>query len=353
MNNIIILGNGFDLAHNLQTSYSHFIKYLFDKQGADRTACKDLFQFVYPTIKGYESFHSLLESPRINIDSLMKFSNDFIRGLIYDVALEDWCDIEAKYYKELKTLDNSPYYKEDPKKLNDQFYVIKKYLEQYLTTQKTDQSHESYRRFFELLDSSNTLIINFNYTDTLRSLYGDVLKLSKVVDLHGKLNNTLNPIIFGFAAPEKDLEFLRQKGNTEYMRNIKKHLYKQTSNEEIIQEFIADQQLKGDKIEISIMGHSCGESDTLILNQLFSHPKISAIRIFYYEERECFYQTQLNIYRILDGHKNYDKLVSFNDSSRMPQYSDFIEQKEKFDKYITQMHRAQNARITISPFANN
>ncbi|WP_160070260.1 AbiH family protein [Sphingobacterium bovisgrunnientis] len=29
MNRLIIIGNGFDLAHGLPTSYSHFIKYIW------------------------------------------------------------------------------------------------------------------------------------------------------------------------------------------------------------------------------------------------------------------------------------------------------------------------------------
>ena len=33
MNNLIIIGNGFDLAHNLETSYTHFIKHIVNKKG--------------------------------------------------------------------------------------------------------------------------------------------------------------------------------------------------------------------------------------------------------------------------------------------------------------------------------
>ena len=37
MNNPIIIGNGFDLAHGLKTSYHHFIDYLINKTIQDGT----------------------------------------------------------------------------------------------------------------------------------------------------------------------------------------------------------------------------------------------------------------------------------------------------------------------------
>jgi hypothetical protein len=271
------------------------------------------------------------------LDHFVLFSNYFFKSLLENMALENWCDIETKYFDELKTVDEKEDYRNNPTNLNDQFHVLEEYLSEYLKTQSTHQSIESYRVLFDLINSSDTLIINFNYTDTLKRLYGDSILNSKVIHLHGELEYKDNPIIFGYAAIEEDMDLFRKKGSVEYMRNIKQIRYKRTSNEKTIIQYLEDTE----EINISIFGHSCGLSDNLILRNLFCNPKVVSIRIFYYKEYEYYLRNQCNMEMIMNGNPNIAKLRSFDTSSRMPQHDDDVNQYEMFNKYIYRMVEEQ------------
>jgi hypothetical protein len=296
MNNLLIIGNGFDLAHDMKTSYNHFI------ENTDRRQ-SDIIR------------------------------NHFFEILNAEKNLKNWCDIEQIYFEQLQTNNSDSHYENtEVGLLNKEFDVIKEYLSNYLKTQeKETKTIGSYKEMFELIDSRDTRILNFNYTNTLQTLYSNEIKESKVIHMHGELSNPINPIVFGYAANDKESRELIKKGDNEYMRNIKKHLYKRTDNERRLTYY-----LKGTSgINVIILGHSCGLSDKLILNQILNNENVQSINIFYYEKYEHYFQTQVNIDRIMNDDDNFKKLTDFNSSHRMPQHNDSKEQQEAFIKYIT------------------
>jgi hypothetical protein len=88
-------------------------------------------------------------------------------------------------------------------------------------------------------------------------------------------------------------------------------------------------------------------SDKLILNQILNHKNINSINVFYYEEYEHYFQTQVNIDRIMNNDDHFTKLVDFNSSHRMPQHNDKPEQQEAFIKYITPLIEERKERKRI------
>jgi len=327
MNNLLIIGNGFDLAHNMKTSYNHFIEYLVEEQ-----FISNKFESAFTLGGGIENIQELRnEIMNGNAFISENFKNKFIRDLIWEFSLKYWCDIENKYFELLNTTDERTYFFKDPKTLNSEFEILKNYLVEYLKEQVKDiKAIEIYKKMFALVDSKETIILNFNYTDTLKKLYSNEIKESQVIHIHGELSNPKNPIIFGYAANDEESRELIEKGDNEYMRNIKKHLYKQTENEKLLTYY-----LEGTKsINVSILGHSCGLSDKLILNQILNHENIKSINIFYYEVYEHYFQTQVNIDRIMNRDEHFTKLVDFNSSHRMPQHDDIPEQQEAFIDYF-------------------
>ena len=123
MNRLVIIGNGFDLAHGLPTSYSHFIN---DFWKNFRMNCKsyeyqklvftnnayDGYYSGYNPIENFNDFKSNLKLDAkeyghsldlINLvckrqnDIVFKFNNDFFR-FICDNSIENWVDIENEYY---------------------------------------------------------------------------------------------------------------------------------------------------------------------------------------------------------------------------------------------------------------
>jgi len=349
MKNLIIIGNGFDKAHNLKTTYNEFIEDLFNRYFSTPDKYPNIVSSLPQNIRNYPELKDyIIKNPTPNFTELIhgkpNFKNRFIGILLYDLAVHNWCDIEYKYFIELLNstdLGNSKRPYANSKKLNDDFEVIKRYLSEYLIEEeKQAKKLESYENLFKkFADSNNTLILNFNYTRTLNTLYGNVIKCP-LMHIHGKLEDKTNPMIFGYAANNEQTRKLYEFNDNEYLKNIKKNLYKRTNNKNGLNKFLGEnngeiyKRYPERKIDIFIFGHSCGLSDNLILKEIFNHEAISSIKIFYYDTPENYFDTQVNIDRIMDDNVKFGKLETFPNSHRMPQWNDSETQIQEFIKYL-------------------
>jgi len=347
MHNLIIVGNGFDLAHGLKTSYTDFVKYVIDSRAENPELYGDLLKIPE---RGYSpgnlkikfpNYDRLRESPRNEHAGF--FKNLFFKK-IFEAMGENWCDVEKLYFHEL--LKNINEYTPNgrianPIYLNNEFGLIKKELEKYLTLeQQRFQSIAIYEKLFNGIGqaSSEDLILNFNYTETV-SNYTSGSKNIKHIHIHGELNSEKNPVIFGFAANDKESRELISKEDNEYMQNIKKHNYKRTWNETELIHYLNETE----NIDVLILGHSCGISDKLILNQIFNHKNVTSIRVFYHETYANYFNALINIDRIMDNDSNFKKLINYSHSHRMPQFSDDKNQNLLFEKYL-ESHLQYQAR---------
>ena len=347
MNNLIIIGNGFDLAHGLETSYNDFIKHLINKTINENTFSTQIIRdeslFKYRHIKNYNDLILKIKQDGINI---FDFRNKFIGKLLEMMYENNWCDIEAKYFEVLSSVgkNNDLYLKYSD--LNKDFEFLRESLSKYLNTQiKIDRPIKSYENLFDILDSNETTILNFNYTKTVQKLYLKPTHKSKIVHIHGEIDNPRNPIVFGYAATHSESRKLMSEGNNEKMRYIKKNLYKRAENEYLLSSYLESTK----NIDISIFGHSCGISDNLILNQIFNHENVNSISIYYHmhekidpQGEEHFFQTQVNIDRIMiEDEKFRELLTDQNRSARMPQIGDNELQIEEFTKFIHELKQKQ------------
>lgn len=148
----------------------------------------------------------------------------------------------------------------------------------------------------------NTLILNFNYTQTAKQLY--VRDWDKIINIHGELGSQQNPIIFGYG-DDMDDDYIRieKLQNNDFLENIKFVHYHETDNYRRVLDFIAF-----DAYQVVIMGHSCGNSDRTLLNTLFEHPNCISVKVFYHQ--------------LEDGTDNYSDLIrnlsrNFNDKAAM------------------------------------
>jgi len=386
MNRIILIGNGFDLAHGLETKYEHFIKYLWrqiieDLKKNDNNKMVSIVDskgFSYDssffknetnldTILSYKEFCSYL----FEYDLSIKFNNKFLEIISKALTLNNWVDIELEYYKELKNIisNASDYYRfvrnnTSIEKLNDDFEEIKKALETYLTiltydktrkpVQRKDNLFESIYSNFEVKDLTNygtneyaiekyyeyekglankesemlkfqqflddkgvdvnrsrniieeikeeisrpnvnffdlsprnILLLNFNYTNT--DMLYDKNK-TQTIHIHGQLQNSVNPIIFGYGDENDELHQQIENLGGRYLDNVKTINYSRKRNYKNLLDFI-----EGGLYQVFIMGHSCGMSDKTLLKTLFEHKNCVSIKPFYYIDNE--------------GHNNYDDLI--------------------------------------------
>jgi hypothetical protein len=168
MNRLVIIGNGFDLAHGLPTSYKHFIddfwKNFKEKHNSDEynelVYVNDLYYQFYSNyglinnfidfknsikeyIKDYPSYdfneHQLIfYSSKLAIrEKIFEFRNDFFRRINLK-RLENWVDIENEYYDRLKNCFKQG---QSIVELNKEFNQVKSLLGKYLN-EKVEKEYD-------------------------------------------------------------------------------------------------------------------------------------------------------------------------------------------------------------------
>lgn len=155
MNRIVLVGNGFDLAHGLQTRYEDFVNWYWEQWGkrlihSDKKLVEDeLYSFKLKSELGgwylVWGFHYNLlprEYPKSEIVNLLKSDTDtceikeksiFFNEICRAIETKNWVDIENEYYKFLCSfLAKSQY--DNPHVLNRELDFIKSKLIEYLTS---------------------------------------------------------------------------------------------------------------------------------------------------------------------------------------------------------------------------
>lgn len=351
MANLIIIGNGFDLAHGLKTDYSSFLRALILKCITTKRSIEGLIDYslISPDLK-----HSTKKNHDFKYYK-QAFISDFLRRILVNNDEPSWSDLEDAYFRHIsKNIITKDNYNQLISEFHKEFATIIKELELYLTEQEKEnvKTIESYKHLFHDKLKDNYLIVNFNYTNTLKIYEPDE---RKVIHIHGKLNSSDNPIIFGYAANDEDCKILFEKDNNEFIRHVKKYNYSLIDNFKRILHFFDNYQHDG--IDVSIFGHSCSMSDKMILNQMLNpdlRNSIESIRFFYYEDqrnpKEPFFQNQINLARVLNGNLDPNKLISFSKSHRMPQIDDNSNQIDRFNEYIDSNLRGLDMSIQVEIF---
>ncbi len=295
MNRIVLIGNGFDLAHGLKTSYKDFIDwYLTEKKDTSGILHKSL-------IRHYDLYVTCMTEKQIE-DCMREFCT-FLENIRKRVGTTGWVDVEEEYYALLLQLafhhsDNSK--KLNPMILNIQMGHLKNMLIEYLKLEEKkevkvihsikDKIYRPIQRreiVVEYLNYSNNcnpdkispeniMLLNFNYTKIAKR-YAETEQNAQVNPIHGYLDNA-ESVIFGYG-DELDVEFekLKKLNDNECLRNMKSIRYLEADYYRKMLEFI-----ESGPFQICIMGHSCGISDRTLLNTLFEHKNCISILPYYY-----------------------------------------------------------------------
>ena len=349
MNRLIIVGNGFDKAHGLNSDYCSFIKdYLYNAivDFIEKKRYDDLLISInidksksYTTeniytvdIDNENIFNTIqvLQNKKRVYPIEFKCKSEFFEEICVD-AEKKWVDIERTYYKHLIKLFDTIKKEEkiiestlEPvRQLNNQMNHLKVLLNEYLYMQQQEQyisssvnSNTLFREFMKETLLSHTwndllknhqektkneqdtkiiddriypekvMILNFNYTNP----FNGYSEKYDVINIHGQLNSRSYPMVFGYGdeRDEKYLELEKSEHN-EFLENIKSFAYFQNKNYDNLLGFI-----ELNDFEVWIAGHSCGLSDKTLLAQIFEHKFCKSIRVFYYES---------------DGNDNYNEIV--------------------------------------------
>lgn len=374
VNRLILVGNGFDLAHGLNTGYNDFmlwyLKKAFSLAKKDGQYNDDLLSITFtngdafgmlrgPGIKTAADFIDYFYN--VGFDKLIGqtylhfegWSNDYqnpfqirlrtplIQTLVYHCSQANWVEIENVFYDMLKEALMGSIPSEKAKKvesLNISLAALIEKLHEYLSQIDTGKKVEGYEQIInnkyqptDFVDKelrnhmqcklADTQILNFNYTSTIEKYVEPSSLTDKRIEInyiHGRLNDKKNPIIFGFGDElDQDysgFELEKTKGVFEY---IKSFWYFRTPNYHELIRFIDSR-----PFQVYILGHSCGLSDRTMLNMIFEHENCHSIKIFFYgnEFSNNFKIITQEISRhFKDKQQMRRKIVSLERSCPMPQ----------------------------------
>ena len=187
MNRIILIGNGFDLAHNLPTRYEDFINWYWDKRvysfngnltsvskdclctiemtSSNTYRCWNVFAFNLPRFchkfSGQEVIQGIKDEPELYELTL----SPFFKSICESIENKGWVDIEREYYDLLREVvlrpENCSY---TISELNNQLRYIQELLVQYLsliTTNDVNCDKRIYQQIYGKICKNDISISQF------------------------------------------------------------------------------------------------------------------------------------------------------------------------------------------------
>ena len=302
---LVLIGNGFDLAHGLKTSYKDFLNWYmcqaFDQFWKENSYDDHLLEMKHK----YAGFNTLFPDVTSMEEVISWMSNDSRYGLSYkskffgDLINQfnngSRVNIECQYYGRLKNIFNSSISKNEKhqaaSQLNDHFDCLISKLSQYLTLVNNqirnckklnfENSNSNIKKAFTDSLANPVTFLNFNYTDTL--ITHNYAYESEVIYIHGQAAMIgSNPIIFGYGdETDSGYQAIEDCGDNVFLDHIKSFGYFKTDKYSKLISLI-----DSDPYVVYIVGHSCGLSDRVLLSEIFEHQNCAKIEIFYHERAD-------------------------------------------------------------------
>ncbi|WP_370408635.1 AbiH family protein [Tenacibaculum dicentrarchi] len=406
-NLIVIIGNGFDLAHGLKTSYNDFANYYLEEIIVDELLNLDsntskkhflngrfihyvnaninekdkVFSDLFTDNDKLDWFNDLLDDiSRQNKNEVLRclnLNNDFIEKLIpnkllgklYSNSFENWFDIEQAYYDELLNIFHDKYNDEDQllfveriDALNLDFQEIKEALKKYLKDKIKPTWNASVSNSFEnnFIDRENVSFINFNYTNTINCYRHSVnLNLNKNIHIHNSLSED---IIFGYGDDTDEMyQKMKASKNNSFLKYFKTFDYLKSKN----YRKVLNQLATFDKYDVLVIGHSLGGTDKTILKTILDTNSCENIELLKrsdfdtderYEELNLLEKEQLkadnlfelyaNLARIFDSEASLrEKVIPFEWSINFPVMANY--DYDKIQKREKELFIIKSNHITL------
>jgi len=170
MNRLVIIGNGFDLAHDLKTKYENFIYWYWEQKFVTlRTTHSTIVQDPLCTLENYKSewftylYCNSAEIKDLDGKGLYQYikkyvhrfaihNTPFFENIHKSIETKGWVDIENEYYNLLEAYSLKQYDEEKIHQLNEQLKYLQELLTDYLKTineQDTPVNEGIERRIYE------------------------------------------------------------------------------------------------------------------------------------------------------------------------------------------------------------
>lgn len=315
---ILILGNGFDIAHGLNTKYTDFLNYcknedkykhfcttniwmkhFLTRQSELGDTWIDLETEIYEVIKFIQTLALIAQKNSKKVDEYIfrvpkNFSDFSLFNIKNFLRKPEYGDV---YSKEGTTKDDNVYYHIENyidlvELLHKHLRIFTKGFEMYLNQETLSTDIKKYK--FNLGTDCISLL-NFNYTNTCENLYkikfnhcGCGIKTQSVY-IHGKLGNDPNfcNLVFGthsfFNYLPNDLnEEIPVEFNV-FKKHNQRHRYQTIeSYQALLNELKYPKKIY--TVTFHVVGHSLDKTDHHILKHIFLAKEKSIINIYYHDE---------------------------------------------------------------------
>lgn len=308
VNKLIMVGNGFDLAHGLRSGFNHFI---FDYiQNALKILAKDWqysdsqVQLKNSNTDPFKITYGLVDSNCM--DRFDKIYDKYIKSkllekIIIEIESKKWVDIEVSFYDMLIPYlinNNHDGIKDRNIELEQIRLSLIKYLRDEEKREIIEPNSDLLSQFAEpifkgdvllntieddMISANSYYFLNFNYTNILKKYVEKMPPNTSTLNhIHGALNtddsNGQDPI-FGFGDEfDKNYSAFEDLRDDSAFEHIKSFKYLEAENYRNLMEFV-----ESNPFQVSIFGHSCGVSDRTMLNKIFEHENCISIKTYYYQ----------------------------------------------------------------------
>lgn len=302
-NNILVIGNGFDLYHKLKTKYIQYVN--FTKSGnfnnnpfiksfqevADANDewidCEDVIKRIVDLFEKVLSKIDMKRNLSFSLSGLSAEENKFVK--VFDRYFEKnnttlgSMHIANKFQNGFGELDKKKFFRELKKDLDETICSLETYLSQCMN----DIDHNLHSEQIASLEPS--YVVNFNYTDTICELYG--VTEENVFYIHGKLKSSPNNMVFGIHDDnEENLDFVYFK---KYFQRIQRRTGLLDKEKFTTRSIFSDKRVTYNKVSVShFFGHSLSVTDGDVIREI---RELSKKMIIYYRDQEDYEIKVINL----------------------------------------------------------
>lgn len=297
---ILILGNGFDLAHGLKTKYCDFLNYCRNDDKYKDFCSSNLWMkhFLNKTIIGNNWID--LENEIFNVIVKLSTLPYFRNNVSYEKDKETLFLI-SKYYLDFNFDEVGKYFRKQESLFHNDCYYVKikdfipflfnqlrdfvKEFENYLTAEQEKVINEP--KYSLRLNQNCVSLLNFNYTDTCEQLYkikfdsNNCGIKTKAVYVHGKVNakDCCNLVLGTHSFNNEQIPV----GFNIFKKHNQRHKYNTIEEYQSLLHIIKNPK-DNTKFVFHVIGHSLDKSDAVILKHIFLANKNAIINIYYHDE---------------------------------------------------------------------
>lgn len=324
--NILVIGNGFDIYHGLDTKYYDFVQYTMQVNSGEKKVerriydlcennmliryfqdaananggwidCEEDIEMISHIFSKIFNFDNALDgsgtiNEKVILENelrVLKYAKEYITYFEGTMNNPKWWRISSKYKHVFKIINKDAMVRDLVDDLNEFIEVFYYYLKQEINNKPIEVLSN------QIKDIKFSYVINFNYTNTYR-VYN--INPGDVYFIHGSVDNGLDSIVLGTKDIEKEsLDFIYFR---KYFQKIQKKLGLLDKNRfepyvDSYDGFIAN----GD-VNVYFFGHSLSSTDGDIIKEV---EDLSNKMVIYYYNQKDYEQKVINLIDVFGKEK--------------------------------------------------